>query len=95
MKISEVIIKTSNKTWEGMIDYDLMVQTYEMYDKIAKKSKGFSILAPKIFDEYAITDLIVDYSNYKEMLLEIFKETDQIVEIVDRILSYLEYNELD
>jgi len=68
---------------------------YDRYEIFLRETNKFSIAANDIFDEYKITDLIIDYRNYKKELLEIFSETDQIVNIINRIISYLEYNEMN
>jgi hypothetical protein len=97
MKINEIVLHSHKKTWD-MIKADrlamLVNQLYDFYDEFLLNTKRFSIPADKIFNQFQITDLIIDYSNYKKTLLTEFNQTDQVIGIVDRIISYLDYNEL-
>ena len=95
MKIDEVIIRPERKTWELMQNDALVSPIYNAYNEFSRKTAKFTIGANTIFDEYALTDLIVNYQTYKNALLEVFNEKDQVIKIIDRIISYLEYGELD
>ena len=95
MKISEVVIHQHKKTWEILKNEQLVNQMYELYEIFLHNTKNFSIQATEIFDEYKITDLIIDYNSYKKELLEIFTTKDQVIKLIDRIISYLEYNQLN
>ena len=66
-----------------------------MYDILKERSNGFKIPSTEMYSEWEITDLAMEFSVYKSGLLTQFNGSDQVIKIIDRIISYLEFNELN
>lgn len=95
MKIDEIVISQAHKTWELVKNTTLVSPVYNAYAEISTSSRKFTVRPELLFNEFELTDLIIDYQTYKIKLMEVFAENDQVVKIIDRIISYLEYGELN
>lgn len=95
MRIHEVVVQPKYTSWETLKNSKLVPKIYNMYSIIQKRSNGFKIPANQIYSEWEITDLSIDFSSYKSSLLTYFSESDQVIKVINRIISYLEFNELD
>jgi hypothetical protein len=95
MKMSEIVIDNALKGWDILSTNDNIAEpVYELYKMYKHKTKNFTISADRFYDEYKITDIIVDLHDTKKKLLSTYDKDSQIIKVVERLLSYFEYNEL-
>lgn len=95
MKINEVIVRQKYITWELLKESKIVPLVYDFFNTLKLRSINFTIPAHTIYNEFEITDLIIDLSNYKNELSKWFNESAQVMQVLIRLISYLEYNELD
>ncbi len=94
MLISEIVIHDKFTNWELTQNPKLVKYAYTVYYDILNKSNKFKIPANTIFNEYQITDAMVELDNIYANLKREFSDKSQVVNAIRRVISYIEYNEI-
>ena len=94
MLISEIVINDKYTKWELIQNPKLVSYAYKVYNNILNKSNKFKIPADTLYNEYQITDAIIELDHIYTDLTNEFSDKSQVVNAIRRVLSYFEYNEI-
>jgi len=94
MKLKEIILKPELINWDILKNPEIAKPVYKLFKYYKDISHKFSIPSTDLYNNYQITDIIIDLHKIKHDALFIFSNTDQIIKVIDRLISYFEYNEL-
>lgn len=93
-RLNEIVFDVGKQTLDLLRDEKVTDMVHSMYADIKEKSKNFSMLPSDLYDAYVLTDVLHDTYRYKQLALATFPEKSQVIGVLDRIISYLEYDEL-
>jgi hypothetical protein len=95
MKISEIIINNVKKTFDTIKHPVLSKLVHDLFDDYKSLSNNFTIPPSKLFNKYELTDISMELSNLANEVSNSFSQKDQAYQVLLRLVSYIDYEELN
>jgi hypothetical protein len=95
VKLREILVNKDKAVFDYVVDPDLSAEMYKIYTFYYNTTNRFRIPLETQYDEYKIVDISMSINQLYENAKNIYQPSAHILELFNRLVSYIDYAELN